>query len=249
MAIVLTNIPTEVNMLETIAWTSLGIAFVCSIVIAIDEVRHPQKMWIMNIVWPVTALYFSVFAVWAYFRAGRSMTNDAMQGMSEQEMKQHQEQQMEQARRSPTWKQTALSDSHCGAGCTLADIVTEFAVFGVGATLLGKELYASYLWDFIAAWSLGVVFQYFTIKPMRNLSVGQGIWAAIKADTLSISAFQIGMYGWMALVFFKWFPSPHLHANEPTYWLMMQIAMICGFITSLPVNWFLVKIGWKEAMG
>ena len=84
---------------------------------------------------------------------------------------------------------------------------------------------------------------------MRNLSVGQGIWAAIKADTLSISAFQIGMYGWMALVFFKWFPGPHLHPNQPSYWLMMQIAMICGFITSLPVNWFLVKIGWKEAMG
>lgn len=236
-------------MLETLAWISLGTAFACSIVIATDEIRHPQKMWIMNVVWPVTALYFSVFAVWAYFRAGRGMTKDAMQGMSEQEMKQHQEQQKEQARRSPTWKQTALSDSHCGAGCTLADIVTEFTVFGVGATLLGKELYASYVWDFVAAWSLGVVFQYFTIKPMRNLSVGGGIWAAIKADTLSISAFQIGMYGWMALVFFKFFPAPHLHPNEPTYWLMMQVAMICGFITSLPVNWFLVKIGWKEAMG
>ncbi len=241
----LTIILIEANMLNTIAWISLGFAFACAIVIAIDEIRHPQKMWIMNIVWPVTAFYFSVFAIWAYFRAGRSMTRDAMQGMSEQEMKQ----QKEQALRSPTWKQTALSDSHCGAGCTLADIVTEFTVFGVGATLLGKEIYASYLWDFIAAWSLGVVFQYFTIKPMRNLSVGRGIWAAIKADTLSISAFQIGMYGWMALVFFKWFPSPHLHANEPTYWLMMQIAMICGFVTSFPVNWFLIKIGWKEAMG
>ena len=236
-------------MLTVLAWTSLAIAFASASIIVIDEIRHPQKMWIMNVVWPVTALYFSVFALWAYFRIGRHMTKDAMQGMSEQEMKQHQEQQKEQARRSPTWTQTALADSHCGAGCALADIVTEFTLFGVGATLLGKELYASYLWDFIAAWSLGVVFQYFTIKPMRNLSVGQGILAAIKADTLSISAFQIGMYGWMALVFFKWFPSPHLHANEPSYWLMMQIAMICGFITSLPVNWFLVKIGWKEAMG
>jgi hypothetical protein len=236
-------------MLNVIAWTSLGIAFACAVVIAVDEIRHPQKMWIMNIVWPVTALYFSVFAVWAYFGTSRSMTKAAMEGMSAQEMKQHQEQQKEQERRSPSWKQTALSGSHCGAGCTLADVVTEFTVFGVGATLLGKELYASYLWDFIAAWSLGVVFQYFTIKPMRNLSVGRGIWAAMKADTLSILAFQIGMYGWMALVFFQWFPGPHLQANEAPYWLMMQIAMICGFITSLPVNWLLVKIGWKEAMG
>lgn len=235
-------------MLTILAWISLGIAFACAVVIAGDEVKHPQKMWIMNIVWPVTALYFSVFALWAYFRVGRGMTQEAMRSMPQEEMKEHQKQQ-EQAKRSPSWMQTALADSHCGAGCVLADIVTEFTVFGVGATLFGTELYASYLWDFIAAWSLGVVFQYFTIKPMRNLSVGEGIKAAIKADTLSISAFQVGMYGWMALVFFKLFPAPHLHPNEPVYWLMMQIAMVCGYVTALPVNWLLVKIGWKEAMG
>ncbi len=236
-------------MLNTVAWISLGIAFTCAIVIAIDEVRHPQKMWIMNIVWPVTSLYFSVFALWAYFAMGRQMTKDAMQGMSKEEMEQQQERKKQQARKSPTWSMTALSDSHCGAGCTLADIVTEFTVLGVGATFLGMELYANFLWDFIAAWSLGVVFQYFTIKPLRNLSVGGGILAAIKADTLSITTFQIGMYGFMALVYFKLFPSPHLHANDPGYWLMMQIAMVCGFVTALPVNWLLVKIGWKEAMG
>lgn len=236
-------------MLNTIAWISLGIAFTCAIIIAVDEVHRPQKMWIMNIVWPVTSLYFSVFALWAYFSAGRSMSKDAMQAMSQEEMKQNLEKQKDQARRSPTWKQTALADSHCGAGCVLADIVTEFTVFGVGATLFGMELYASYLWDFLAAWVLGIVFQYFTIKPMRNLSVAGGIWAAIKADTLSILTFQVGMYGWMALMFFKFFPQPHLHPNEVGYWLMMQIAMICGFITALPVNRLLVKIGWKEVMG
>jgi hypothetical protein len=236
-------------MLNAIAWISLGIAFTCAIIIAIDEVHHPQKMWIMNIVWPVTSLYFGVFALWAYFVRGRQMTKEAMQGMSKDEMEQQQEQRKKQARNSPTWGQTALSDSHCGAGCVLADIVTEFTLFGIGATFLGMTLYASFLWDFIAAWSLGVVFQYFIIKPMRNLSVGGGIWAAIKADTLSIATFQVGMYGFMALVYFKFFPSPHLHPNEPGYWLMMQSAMICGFVTSLPINWLLVKIGWKEVMG
>jgi hypothetical protein len=30
---------------------------------------------------------------------------------------------------------------------------------------------------------------------------------------------------------------------------MMQAAMICGFVTALPINWLLVKIGWKEVMG
>jgi hypothetical protein len=69
-------------MLTLISWASLGIAFICAIVIAIDEIRHPQKMWIMNVVWPVTALYFSVFGLWGYFRIGRRMAKDAMHGMS-----------------------------------------------------------------------------------------------------------------------------------------------------------------------
>lgn len=231
-------------ILTIVAWISLGVAFICALVIALDEVRHPQKMWIMNIVWPVTALYFSIFALWAYIRAGRNTSKSAMQAMPQQ----REGTANDQPRHTPTWKQAALAGSHCGAGCVLADIVTEFTIFSVGATFLGMELYASYLWDFIAAWSLGIVFQYFTIKPMRNLSVVQGIRAAIQADTLSILAFQIGMYGWMALVYFKLFPAPHLHPNEASYWLMMQLAMICGFVTALPINRLLLKIGWKEVM-
>jgi hypothetical protein len=236
-------------MLSIVAWIALCIALICAVVIIVDEIRHPQKMWIMNIVWPVTALYLSVFALWAYFQTGRALTRDAMKSMSTQDMAVSPRRHDRHSRPSPTTTQSVLAASHCGAGCVLADIVTEFTIFATGATLLGSELYASYLWDFLVAWSVGIVFQYFTIKPMRNLSVGGGIWAAIKADTLSICAFQIGMYGWMALVFFKFFPNPHLHPNGPAYWLMMQVAMICGFVTSMPVNRFLIRIGWKEAMG
>jgi hypothetical protein len=83
---------------------------------------------------------------------------------------------------------------------------------------------------------------------MRHLPVGQGLIVAIKADTLSILAFQVGMYGWMALVHFRLFPHPHLTPFEPQYWLMMQIAMICGYATSFPMNWWLIRAGWKEAM-
>ena len=51
-------------MLAAIAWVSLAVAFACALWIAVDEMRHPQAMAIMNIVWPVTALYLSVFALW-----------------------------------------------------------------------------------------------------------------------------------------------------------------------------------------
>jgi hypothetical protein len=57
------------------------------------------------------------------------------------------------------------------------------------------------------------------------------------------------MFAWMALVFFVLFPHPHLMPTQAVYWLMMQIAMVIGFITSLPVNRWLLKAGLKEVMG
>ncbi|HEX4783020.1 MAG TPA: DUF4396 domain-containing protein [Candidatus Sulfotelmatobacter sp.] len=232
-------------MLDMIAWISLGAAFACAIVITIDEGFHPQKMWIMNVVWPVTALYFSVFALWGYFRAGRKMTKSAMAKMSEQ----HHTQKMERARRAPTLTQTAISDSHCGAGCTLGDIIAEFSLFGLGSTLLGKTLYAEFAGDLLLAWLLGIAFQYFAIRPMRNISVMQRLIIAIKSDTLSILTFEIGLFAWMALTFFVFFPNPHLKPTQPGYWFMMQTGMVLGFFTSYPINWWLIKTGWKEAMG
>jgi hypothetical protein len=155
----------------------------------------------------------------------------------------------ERARQDPTWRQTAVSDSHCGAGCVIGDVISEFGLFAPGWTFLGSPLYAEYAGDLLLVWVFGIAFQYFAIKPMRNLSVKQGLIAAVKSDTLSILTFEIGLFGWMALTFFAFFPNPHLHPTQAGYWFMMQIGMILGFFTSFPMNRWLIKTGGKEAMG
>src|SRR5579859_1734307 len=187
-------------MFATLAWISLLAAFTSALIIAVDEARHPQKMWIMNLVWPITALYFSVFAVWAYFRIGKRPHHEPM-GETQASM-QHAAMQL-----NPTWQQTAVATSHCGAGCTLGDIVAEFSIMGLGLRLFGSPLYASFAADLFLAWLLGIAFQYFSIKPMRNLTTSQALLAALKADTLSILAFEVGLFGWMALTYFVLFPS------------------------------------------
>jgi uncharacterized protein DUF4396 len=128
-------------MFTFVSWTSLGIAFICAIVIAVDEIRHPQKMWIMNVVWPVTALYFSVFALWGYFHIGKGMAMSAMPGMpmDVQTPKTGQREQKERVRRDPTWRQTVVSDTHCGAGCVIGDVIAEFSLFALGWTLFGSS--------------------------------------------------------------------------------------------------------------
>lgn len=234
-------------MLNAIADASIGIAILCAIGIAVDEIRRPQKMGVMNVVWPVSALYFSVFAVWAYVRFGHASADSRQHTMQMDGMQQRAG---DKQHGDPAWQQVAKGTSHCGAGCMIADVCSEFGIASAGITLFGSMLWAEYAIDFAAAWALGILFQYFAIRPMRqDHGPGGVVLAAIKADTLSILCFQIGMYAWMALTYFVLFPAPHhLTPFQPAYWLMMQIAMVLGFGTSYPMNRLLIRKGLKEAM-
>ena len=148
---------------------------------------------------------------------------------------------------------------HCGSGCTLGDICAEWLVFLVPAVavafgwhgIFGDKLFAAWIVAYLFAYAFGIVFQYFTIATMRGLGVAQGIWAAIKADTLSLTAWQMGMYGFMAFAYFVIFQDligTKLTTDTVEFWFMMQIAMLCGFATSYPVNWWLIRAGLKEKM-
>ncbi len=57
---------------------------------------------------------------------------------------------------------------------------------------------------------------------------------------------RLVMYGWMAPAHFGLFGE--IPKTNPVFWFVMQIAMLAGFLTSYPVNWWLVKAGLKEKM-
>jgi hypothetical protein len=79
---------------------------------------------------------------------------------------------------------------------------------------------------------------------MTGLGVGEVIKAALRADTPSLTAWPIGMYGRMAIAVF----GPEIAKTNPVFWCMMQIAMALGFLTGFPVNGWLLKKGIKEEM-
>jgi branched-subunit amino acid transport protein len=186
-------------------------------------------MWIMNVVWPVVALFGTILTLWAYFQYGRLATH-----AKAKEARQRGEN-LPSQKLTPYPVMVGKAAAHCGSGCCLGDICAEwlaFAVPGIAValgwgSLFGEKTYAVWILDFIFAFVLGIIFQYFTIKPMRNL------------------------YAFMA--FAQFFVFRHdLHArlevNSAEFWFMMQIAMLCGFATSYPVNWWLLRAGIKEAM-
>jgi hypothetical protein len=227
--------------LTYLAIASLALGVLCALALLFDILAgHPQKMWIMDIVWPVTALYSGPLGLYAYYKVGRLSTQERARQAQEHGEK-------SPGKQKPFWQMVGVGATHCGAGCTLGDICAEWIMFAVPLVLFGKKLYGGWLIDYLFAYAFGVAFQYFTIAPMRHLSVGKGIWAAIKADTLALTAWQVGMYGWMAVVVFLIF-GHELEKTDPVFWFMMQIAMLFGFLTSYPVNWWLLRAGIKEKM-
>lgn len=224
-----------------VADCSLLLAGVCFFIIVADIVRgNWQHMWIMNIVWPVTALYAGPLALWTYFRFGKLSTEanfKAAKARGEENP----------GKKKPESAMIAVAATHCGSGCTLGDIMAEWLLFFVPFTLFGMKIFAAWTIDYAFAFILGIVFQYFTIVPMRNLSPGKGIVAALKADSLSLTSWQIGMYGWMAIATFAIF-GREIDKTSSVFWFMMQIAMLAGFLTSYPVNAWLLKRGLKEKM-
>ena len=172
------------DWLHLLAIAYLLLGAVCAVVIAFDEIRHLQHMWIMNLVWRITALFGTVWILWQYFVYGRLATREQVQPA------------MQRGQDPPNKK------------------LTPYPV-------------------------------------MVANGAGQGIIAAVKADTLSLTAWQVGMYGFIAFAYFFIFRAV-LHAAMATdtveFWFMMQIAMIFGFLTAYPVNWWLIRAGFKEAM-
>lgn len=230
------------SWLHTLSSASIVLGAISAVAITVDEVGHPQKMWIMNVVWPLTALFGTVLWAAAYYAWGRNVPAAPERNGAQ-----------------PFPVVVMKGTTHCGAGCTLGDLITEWSAFAFPALavwfgwhrVFSEKTFAVWIPDFIVAFLLGIVFQYFTIKPMRKLSVGGGVLAAVKADIASITAWQAGMYGLMAIIQFLWFRPAYggiAKVASPEFWFAMQLAMLAGFATSYPVNWWLIRSGVKEKM-
>ncbi|NUU07276.1 DUF4396 domain-containing protein [Leifsonia sp. C5G2] len=237
------NLATFPLWLTVIAALSLAIAVGCALVVTVDVVRRPQRMAVMAIVWPVSMLFGGALWLALYWRTGRGTPRGR-----------HPDD-----RQKPMRTAVATGTNHCGAGCALGDLIAEWLAFLVPAVaVLGgygwffeDKMFAVWVIDFVLAFGIGIVFQYFAIAPMRGLGVKRGIIEALKADAASITAWQVGMFGLMAIIQLLLFPlwfGGRAPVDSPEFWFAMQWAMLAGFATSYPVNWVLVSKGVKERM-
>lgn len=211
---------------------------------------RPQKMKIMTPVWMLTGLWANLAALYAYFKIGRTGREmSPLQNPTPGKDVKNMDMPMDMGAKKPLWQGVVLSTLHCGAGCTLADIAGEWFTFFIPLSAWGSPLIGQWIFDYILALAFGGAFQYAAIRPMeKELSTARAAVKALKVDFLSLTAWQTGMYGCMAVVMFVFNNGMMMPKTDWQFWFMMQIGMFCGFATAYPVNWFLVKNGIKKAM-
>jgi len=235
-------------MLTTISLFFICSGFVIALIIANDLVQNKQSMKIMNIVWVLTGLWASYLALWAYFKFGMESTaKDDCKDM-ERDMKMSMDDMHMGNMNRPHWQSVALSALHCGAGCTLADIIGEWFTYYFPISIGGSMIIGNWVLDFILALIIGVYFQFYAIREMEKISVPAGLGRAFKADFFSLLSWQVGMYGWMAIVYFVIFRDVPLEKDTWAFWFMMQIAMLIGFVCAYPMNALLIRLGVKKGM-
>ncbi|QKJ68188.1 DUF4396 domain-containing protein [Deefgea piscis] len=153
---------------------------------------------------------------------------------------------MQMGAKKPFWQSITAGTLHCGAGCSLADLIGPWLFAATPFLLWGSPVFGEWALSYLLALAIGVTFQYGGLIGMVPETGAALWWRALKVDSLSLTSWQIGMYGWMAIAIFVLIGP--MSPTEPIFWFMMQIAMACGFITAYPMNWFLVKAGIKTAM-
>jgi len=223
--------------LQTIAsiYVPLSIASAAFVLIDIFVLNRRQHMAIMDTVWPLTMLYWGPLGLVFYAWFGRALAQMG-QGSGHGGGTKH---------ASSMWQATFKGATHCGAGCALGDFAGDWIAFATAFALFGSAFGGSLVLSFALAYLLGVVFQYLSVVPMRHLGFREGVWEAVKIDTLSLLAYEIGMF--VVMGGREWL-YPGLKPTSWTYWLLMQAAMIVGFLTTYPVNWWLIRKGIKEKM-
>jgi hypothetical protein len=120
-------------VLHTIAIVSLITGVVCAAILAVDlAAGHPQRIWIMNLVWPITALYSGPFGLWDYYRIGRLTSKPHVQDAKDRDVE-------PPGKEKPFWQMVLVGATHCGSGCPLADLVVAWSLVFVPLTLFGLD--------------------------------------------------------------------------------------------------------------
>lgn len=139
------------------------------------------------------------------------------------------------------WRQALGSTMHCAAGDGLG-IIAGAALAARLALPRWGDLSLEYALGFGFGWAF---FQAFAMRSMAG-SYRRSLKMTFLPEFLSMNLLMAGMIAIMSLL------RPGLPgAEDPlasTFWFVMSMALLAGFLVAYPMNWWLVAHGLKHGM-
>ena len=140
------------------------------------------------------------------------------------------------------WRQVLGSTMHCVAGDGVGILAGAVIASVLHLTKAG-DIALEYALGFGFGWS---IFQALFMREMANGSYAHALRKAFMPEFLSMNFLMAGMVPVMLLAM-GGIPA----SNEPTspaFWFVMSMALLVGFITAYPMNWWLVSHHMKHGM-
>lgn len=188
--------------------------------------------------WPIIVLFFSVIGLALYVWSCRPKRIGAVQKRDGDERAKRVHHEFV----SDTWRKVVGSDIHCVGGDGLGIMSAMVITRSMGISFW-PEFWIEYVVGFLFGWFL---FQATAMRHMGN-SWPMAIWKGGRAEFFSMITVMLGMGLMMRFVT----PAVVGHAPKPdtaAFWGFGALGLMVGFIFTYPMNWWLVKIGWKHGM-
>jgi hypothetical protein len=140
------------------------------------------------------------------------------------------------------WRQVLGSTMHCVAGDGIGILVG--AVIGSWIHLPRlAEIVLEYALGFAFGWT---IFQAFFMREMAGGSYYRSLRTTFLSELLSMNFLMAGMTVVMTLAM-KVTPDSR-NPLGPTFWFVMSMSLLAGFVLAYPMNWWLVANHLKHGM-
>lgn len=140
------------------------------------------------------------------------------------------------------WRQVLGSTMHCVAGDGLG-ILAGAVVASLFHLPRAAEIALEYALGFGFGWS---IFQSLSMRGMAGGSYRRSLSITFLPELLSMNFLMAGMVP-MMMFGMKSVAAAH-NPLKPTFWFIMSMALLVGFITAYPMNWWLVSRHMKHGM-
>jgi len=216
-----------------VTWYAVGLAAAIWILYDTTHANTPVPT-ALKWAWPIIALFLSLAGLALYLLTSRPADIGEYRGLERQSRFE------EYAR--PIARTVAASVNHCVGGDGLG-IITAMVLARAWRFSLWEEFWFEYAAGFAFGW---FIFQY---QAMRTRASGpiEALWIAGRAEFFSMMTVMAGMGAVMALV------TPLVVGQQPpattaAFWGFAALGLGAGWIATVPMNYWLVSIGWKHGM-